>query len=111
MWKVEDSLPISDAKRLGMFEWRNAEHFQAVKLRGSAISQGGKRHFLTENRERANYASLDYTPRLEVIGGENEEVNGILIEWAEVRLEDDCAQTLLKIQILTNVMQRLLDGE
>ena len=25
-----------------MFEWRNAEHFQAVKLRGSAISQGGK---------------------------------------------------------------------
>ena len=73
--------------------------------------RGGKRHFLTENRERANYASLDYTPRLEVIGGENEEVNGILIEWAEVRLEDDCAQTLLKIQILTNVMQRLLDGE
>ena len=51
---------------------------------------------LTSNSERAKYAALDYAQRLDSIGKENAEVKGILIEWRVDRMEDDCAQTLLK---------------
>ena len=55
-----------------------------------------KRHFLTDNRERPNYAALDYTHRLDVVGGENRESTGLLIRWGKIRMADDCAQIQLK---------------
>ena len=56
----------------------------------------------------ATYAALDYTQRLGAIERENGEVRGIFIEWGEIRMADDCAQTRLRIQTTTNDMQRLL---
>ena len=98
MWQVEFHRPISDAALCEMFEWRAAGYFHAANIGGSAISKrkGPKRHFVTENRYRDNYAALDYTHRLGAIGNENGEVDGISIECGEVRLEDGCAQTLQK---------------
>ena len=60
-------------------------------------------------RERVNYAALDYTQRLETIEDAKGETEGILPEWKEVRVADSCAQTLLKIHSLANVMRKLLD--
>ena len=74
--------PTSDATLWEMFERRATEYFQSVKIRGSSKTQGDgtKRNPITENRERANYAVIDCTRRLEFIQNENGEVKGILIE-------------------------------
>ena len=95
-----------------MPDGRAAEYFQAVKIMGSDTAQGKelRRHFLTERRGRTNNAALDYTMRLDATESENGEVNGILVEWKDVRMADDCAHTPIKIQTLTNDMQNLLDG-
>ena len=67
------------------------------------------RHFLTDKRGRINYAVHEYMQRLQRIGSETGDIKGVLIEWEEVRISDDWAQTLLKIQILTNVKHQLLE--
>ena len=100
--------PTSDAELWKMLEVRAVECLQSVMIVGSSKSQGEElnRRPLAENRERAKYAALDYMQRLGDVGNETGDVNGMLIEWKEVRMADDCAQTLLKIKTLANAMRK-----
>ena len=49
IWQIEDFPPSIDAKLWEMMSGRAAEYFQAVEIRGNAISTGGelKENFLT----------------------------------------------------------------
>ena len=81
MWKIEDRIPTSYAKLWGMFEGRTAEYFQSIKIRASATSTGKepKTNFLTENRERSNYESLDCARRLETVEDPAGDYKAILV--------------------------------
>ena len=35
---------------------------------------------------------------------------GIPIDWEEVRIADNCVQTILKIQTLTNLIHQITEG-
>ena len=89
------------------------EYSQSIKNRDSAKAKDGEleRNFLTGNRERENYAAIDYARRLETIQDPTGDTREILIEWEEVRIEDRRAETLLKIHILTNATRKLIGGE
>ena len=45
------------------------------------------------------------------MGNGKGEVDGILIARKEVRVADNCVQTLLKIQTLANLIQQLTEGK
>ena len=49
--------------------------------------------------------------RLDTVEDQSGETKGVLIEWKEVRVADNCAQTLLKIQTMTDAMRRLVGGK
>ena len=110
MWRIGDHFPTSDAGRWEMFE-RHHGMLPIHKGPGRFCRKGQepKTNFLTENRERRNYTSLDYTHRPDTIEDPTGDTEGILTEWGEVGIADSCAQTLLKIQTLTNDMQKQLD--
>ena len=112
-YQIEDRPPERDGKLLEKFEGPAAEYYRAVKIRNSATAQGKdpNRHFIKDNIERPNYAVLDYAQRLQKIETEARHIAGVLIEWKEVRLADDCVQKLRKIQISTNATQHLVEGE
>ena len=113
MWEIADRLPALGSELWKMFEGRAAEYFQAVEMRGSAIAIGKelKRHFLTGKRGRERYAAPCYIQRLETIEDASGDTSGIFIEWEQVRKADICVHTLLKIQALTNPMQKLRGGK
>ena len=46
--------------------------------------------------------------RIQTIESATGEIKGVLIAWGEVRLAEDYAQTLLKIQSMANATQQLL---
>ena len=78
------------------------------------VRQPGERiatTFLTDIRERLNYAVLGYIQRIQLLGCESGDVKGILIEWEEVREAEDCFQTMRGIQALTNLAQKLSVGK
>ena len=81
-----------------------AEYFRCVKIRDSANAQGmeRQRRCRAENRERSKYAAIDYTHRLTAFRGESGDIDGILDEWEEAGMADDCFQKLLKRQIMTD---------
>ena len=89
------------------------EYSQSVEIRDNAISAGKGlgSNFLMEKRERANYPALDHKRKLDTIEDAAGEINGILIQCREVRISEIFAQTLLKIQTLTNAAQKLLGGK
>ena len=70
--------PTSDAELLGTPERSPVEYFQAVEIGGSGKSQGKGRiwRFITENREIANYAALDYKRRLDFVDARTEKSTG-----------------------------------
>ena len=89
------------------------EYSTAIRIRDASISVGNeiKRNFLLREQASKNYAVLDNTQRLHLMGNEKGEINGILIEWEEVRIGGRCLKTLLKIQALTNVAQSTAEGK
>ena len=113
MWRIEDHLPTSESELWKMFGGKAEEYSRSIKIRGDATSTGEelKRNFLTENGESSNYAALDYAQRPDTIEDPTGDTDGVIIEWEAVRISDSGAQTLLKIQTLTNDMQKLLDGK
>ena len=86
IWKKDDFSPSRDAKLWEMMSGRAAEYFQAVKIRGNAISTGKelKSNYLIGKRERSYYSALDHMHRLEIIEAAAWETKGIFIEWGEV---------------------------
>ena len=45
------------------------------------------------------------------MGNETHRINGILLEWKEVRIGDGYSETLLKLQMLTNLAQAATEGK
>ena len=45
------------------------------------------------------------------MGNETQKAKGILLEWKEVRVGDDYSKTLLKLQMLTNLVQAAAEGK
>ena len=107
LWEIEDRSPKSDAELWKMMGDQTAEYYHAIEIRDSATSTGEalKWSFRAENRERANYSALDYMQRFDAIEDQNGENAGVLIEWGEVRVSDNCSQTLMQIQTLANSMK------
>ena len=105
-------LPDEDKKIRGMFRGRPVEYLAAIKIRGAAITAGNelKRNFPGWKHEAANYAVLNYIQRLQLLGTEKGNTQGILIEWEEVRIGDHCLKTLLKVQSLANDIQSAEEG-
>ena len=54
---------------------------------------------------------MGYTQRLGAVEDAAGETKGILVEWEEVRIADSCAQTLLKVQTMSDAIRKLPDGE
>lgn len=65
-----------------MSEWRAAEYYHAVKIRESPIARCKdlERHIMTNKRESANYAALDYAHRIKTIGNGGGDIYGVAIE-------------------------------
>ena len=70
-----------------------------------------KKHFLIGGKEHTNYAITDYIQRKTLLVNERNCINGIQLEWEEVRIGDQCAEILLKLQILTNQAQAAAEGK
>ena len=89
------------------------EYLEAIRIRDAAI--GGwkepKRNFLIGKREKAKYDVVDYIRRTQLLGNEKGDIGGALIEWEEVRISDNCAQAVLKIQPQTNNAQQVAEGK
>ena len=45
------------------------------------------------------------------MGNEAHRIKGILLGWKEVRIGDDYSETLLKLQVLTNLIQATAEGK
>ena len=113
LWKLEDCIPEKDTGVWNMFRGHRIKYFPAIRIRGAAISVGKepKRNFLIGKREKANYAVLGYIQMDQLLGNENGDVEGILIERKEVGISANCVQTLLDIQSLTNTIQQVDEGK
>ena len=87
-------------------------YFAAIRIRDSAISVGEElgRNFPMGKREKTNYAVLDFTRRMQLLGNGKGYADGILIEWKVVGIADNCAQPLLRIQALTNTIRQVAEG-
>ena len=70
-----------------------------------------EKHCLLVPEERTNFDVLDYIQRKTLLGGENQEIGRILVEWGEVRIGDGCSMALLKLQMLTNLTQAAAEGK
>ena len=90
-----------------MFQEHPLGYFAAIRIRDASISVGNelKRDLILGAQGNTNFAVVDYTQRLQLMGNEKGEIKGILTEWGEVRIGDHRLQTLLMIQTLTNNIQ------
>ena len=70
-----------------------------------------KTHFLIGNKEQANYAITNYIRKKTLLVNEMNCITGIQLEWKEVRLGDEGAEILLKLQVLTSLAQPAEEGE
>ena len=70
-----------------------------------------EKKLLHGRRVGQKYAALNYMQRLEIIEDSAGKTEGVLVEWEEFRIADSCDQALLKIQTLTDGIQKLLDGK
>ena len=61
-------------------------------------------------KRKTNYALIDYIQMGELLGSGKGDTEGILNEWKEVRVADNCVQTLLKIQTLRIRAHQLAEG-
>ena len=64
-----------------------------------------QKNFLLGEEERANFAIADYIQRTTLLENEKQETKGILIEWEEVPVGDECSRTLLRLQTMKNLTQ------
>ena len=53
---------------------------------------------------------IDYAQRIQKLGDEKGDIEGILIEWEEVGIAYNYVQTLLKIQAMANLIQQVAEG-
>ena len=112
LYKLEDYFDKSDANLSKTPDGRAVANYHAVKMHDAPNAQGGNSKDTSSNTiERANYAVIEYAHRLHAVENENGETKGVLIDRKSVRLGDDCAQILLKIQIITAAIRKLVDGK
>ena len=90
--------------------WDTSQQYESATP--PAVVGGRTQKELTHRkREKTNYDVMDCVRRMVLIGNEKGDIDGILIEWEEVRISDNCAQTLLKLQNRTNAIEQFAEGE
>ena len=97
----------------GMFQGHPMEYLSSLRIRHAAISVGKEppMNFLIRKRGKTNYDVLDYIRRMQLLGNDKGVVDGIPIEWKEVRISDNCAQPLMKIRSIENTAQQVDEGK
>ena len=87
-------------------------YYAAIRIRDAEITVGKetKRNFIIHKRDKTNYAVPDYIQMIQLLENEKGGFSGNLIEWKEVRVADNCVQTILEIHALTNVAHQVTEG-
>ena len=111
--RILDVTPEDDDKIWGIFRKHPQEYYTATKIRDAAqsIASDFKRNFLLGRKGGANFAIMGYIQRTSLLENEKDGVKGLLVEWKEVRIGDECSRTLLKLQSLTNLIQAAEEGK
>ena len=113
LWRITDHLPSDDRTIWDLFNGHPSEYLAAIRIRDASFIIGNelKRNSLIGSKERSNYAVLNYIQRLALLDNEKGDTEGILIECKEVRIGDQCLETLLKLQILTSDIHPAAEGK
>ena len=92
LWRITDHLPSDDRTIWDLFHGRPTEYLAAIRIRDASVIIGNelKRNPLIGSKEHSNYAVLNYIQRLVLLDNEKGDTKGILIEWQEVRIGDQC---------------------
>ena len=72
IWGLEDHFPENDMDVRNMFQGHRMGRYSAIIIRDEAFNVGEelKRHFRTGKRDKTNYAVMDYTQRIQLLGSE-----------------------------------------
>ena len=113
LYSLTEAIPRKDDEVWEIFQKHPQEYIAAIKIRDEALNIGQdlKKRFLLGREERTNFAVTDQLQRKIPMGNETQKVKGILLKWGEVRIGDDYSETLLKLQMITNLVQNAEEGK